>query len=136
MATLTAAMAAADAPAKALHEGVNSIEASYDLAASLSVGDVILLGKIPQGAHIVDGYLNLQCTGTAIAFTLGDGGDANRYIDTTSLSAQGVVRFSAAAMNDYSFTAGEVVKMTMTGAATSATATGNIKLVMQYAMDV
>lgn len=133
MATLTAGAAAAIAPAKAIHAGVNSVVGEYDLAASLSAGDVVQMVKVPAGARIVDGHLNINCTGSALTISVGDGSDVDRYIASQSASADGVIRFNTAAM-EYSYSAADTIDVTIS-AESSATATGSIKLTVQYMMD-
>ena len=61
-------------PAKRAHFGVNAIAVNYVLA-SASIGDVILLAKLPHGARIVDFWEQHTAADTlGISFGLKTGG--------------------------------------------------------------
>jgi len=134
MATLTANAAQAVAPTKAIHVGVNSVQGSYDLSASLSAGDVIRMVKVPAGAKVIGGHVNLNAgAANTLTVTVGDGNDPNRYLDSTSAPQTDVVQFAPATL-DYSYSAADTVDITIT-AVSGATATGSLKLTLLYQMD-
>ena len=58
-------------PAKKMNSGVNMIAVSYMWPAASSVGDVLLLAKIPHGARIVDFWEDHSTGATAQALSFG-----------------------------------------------------------------
>ena len=77
MATYTTTTYANNQP-KAVHVGVNNVSGSYLIALASSVGDTVLLAKLPQGAAITDSwiYASNGATGTGIQVGLQFGGAA------------------------------------------------------------
>jgi hypothetical protein len=57
----------------------------YSLTANASANDVFQMIKIPNGARVVDGYIALDSVG-AFTYTVGDGGDPDRFIAASSVS--------------------------------------------------
>lgn len=77
-------------PAKSVHVGLNNIQVAYTFTSAASVGDVVWLAKIPNGARVVDFIEDHSSPGTAVAFGLGvargaPGADFSLY--ASSLSA-------------------------------------------------
>lgn len=58
----------------------------YSLTANASANDVYQMIKVPNGAVIVNGWIAMDST-SAFTFTVGDGGSANRYVPSSSVSA-------------------------------------------------
>ena len=77
MATYTTTTYANNQP-KAVHVGVNNVSGIYLITAASSVGDTVLLAKLPQGAAIVDSWIQTSngATGTGIQVGLQFGGAA------------------------------------------------------------
>ena len=108
---------------------------------TVSAGDVIQMVKIPHGARIVDLYVAGSVPIDAGTITVGDGGSANRFITTTSISTGPVfIRMNngAGAGFQYSFSDDAVnqfdtIDITIATAA-SVTVTCSLQLVVKYAM--
>jgi hypothetical protein len=139
MATLKSNKAQAGEQPRQVHAGTNSIAFTYSVTANLSVGDVIQLAKIPDGA-IVD-YIKVWHTTGNIAFDIGDGGDTDRYIDSASIVTNSSVVADALAGRNYQIdvTDGaadqfDTIDMTIL-VVTTATAAGAISGVIQYHCD-
>lgn len=90
MATLKSTQADTGGVPRYVHAGVNGVVARYQLTATTSVGDVIQMVKIPNGAEIID----MTLTGSGGLVSVGDGGDTARYISTATASAGAVVRMT------------------------------------------
>jgi hypothetical protein len=97
--------------------------------------------KIPHGARIVDGWVKVVLPVDGAVITVGDGGSANRYVLSQSVStAVSLTRFNAPAGfgNQYSFSDDAVIQfdtidVTIVSAA-SVTVTCSIEVVVEYAM--
>lgn len=144
MATLTASAAQANVPAKMHEFGVIHRVVDYSIGATgnpnLSTGDVIQMVKVPQGAVIlsVTGIVD-KLSGGNYTFTIGDGNSAARYygsISTGSTSAiftAATTGFVASAIG-YSYSAEDTIDITV-GTATTATASGVIRLSVAYTLE-
>lgn len=66
MATYTASSAQTTAVPRQLAKGTWTCVFGYNNAATLSATDVILMGKIPHGATIVDGYVIQEAADTGL----------------------------------------------------------------------
>ena len=103
MATLTFTLFAASP--KAVHVGVNNIQAEYRAAGSLSVGDVLFVAKIPNGAIPVDMYEAHSSAAGALGIDMGlawganSGGGANLSA-YASAKAMGLNRYALVAPLD------------------------------------
>lgn len=132
MATLTASAAQANRSAKYIENGVVAAYATLSITAALSSGDVIQFVKVPQGAQVLDvTFFNLEGAGNNVTMVVGDGGDADRYV--TSTSATGVVRANATTF-PYSYSAEDTIDITI-GTVVSATATGSLGIAVFYILD-
>ena len=146
MATLVGSQAESGVQPRAIHAGVNSVYGDYDLAATLGVGDVIQLCKIPDGARIT-GY-TLQTTealGTSVELNLGTRTDPDLLVASATCAASQVIgpdsAFAAVggigSVLDRSDA--DTVKYTMievvAAAAAGATSTGNVAVTINYTLD-
>lgn len=86
MATLTSPDCSAGAQPGGLRVGVVAKSATYSINASLSLGDVIQMIKVPKDSQVV--YLMTRWTGRGVgSIRVGDGVSTNRYITDTAASA-------------------------------------------------
>lgn len=140
MATLKSNKITANAPARDLPSGVLAVVGTYVLSAALALNDVIQMVKVPQGATILNVILaatDLDTGGSpAIALTVGDGSDADRFITSSTVGqAGGIASLNAAAGAGYKYTATDTIDVTVaTGPATGATS-GTVTLTVLYTMD-
>lgn len=119
--------------------GDATVVAKYSLAAALAAADVIQMVKVPAGAIVYDVWVktpDLDTGGSpAITFTVGDGGDPDRYITSTAAgTAAALTRMNAptAAVATSAYTTDDTIDITIdTGPATGAT-TGDIYLMCRY----
>ena len=65
------------------------VTAHHSLTAAASTNDVFQMIKIPNGARIIDGYLNADATATAYIVSVGDGGDTARFVAAFSITTSG-----------------------------------------------
>lgn len=137
MATLTSAAAAATVQARTPVSGVTTKTASYTASAAVATADVIQMVKVPLGAIIVDVTLAVDDmdTGAALLVTVGDGGDADRFITSSNIGqAGGVARLNAAAGLGYTYVAEDTIDVTIaTGPAGGGT--GTVRLAVTYTLD-
>lgn len=144
MATLTASAAQANVSAKMHEFGVISRVVDYSLGATgnpnLSTGDVIQMVKVPKGAAILDVRLVVdQLSGGNYTFTIGDGNSAARYygsISSGSTSAIFTVATTGFVVSSvgYSYSAEDTIDITV-GTATTATASGVLRLTVSYTLE-
>lgn len=142
MATLTASAAQSTVPAKYRINGNVTAFGSYPLtgAASLSTGDVLQMVRVPNGAVILDVKVIVdQLSGGNYTFNVGDGNLASRFFtslssgSTSSIFCLNMVAGTAGGMG-YSYSAEDTVDITV-GTATTATASGVIRLAVTYTLD-
>ncbi len=144
MATLTAAAAQSQIPAKYRIGGVIRRTSDYSIGATanpnLSTGDVIQMLKVPNGATILDVSLVVDAlTGGNYTFNIGDGVTASRYftsLSSGSTSAMFIQTNAAANMAGvgYSYSAEDTIDI-VASTVTTATAAGVLRLVVSYTMD-
>lgn len=144
MATLTAVGAQSTVSAKYRINGPVTLIADYSLGATgnpnLSTGDVIQMMKVPRGANMLSVVLIVdQLSGGNYTFNIGDGLLATRYftsLSSGSTSAMFIGNNAAANMSGigYSYSADDTVNITV-GTATTATASGVLRLIVSYTMD-
>lgn len=140
MATLSATGTAAQSTAPAQAKlGANTKLFSYTTSASVSVGDVIHIGKIPMGATVTD--MKVSCSGppagTQIKVSVGDNADRDRYFDSQSLLPGMVYNINGVGHGHVysagSTTAAAVISLTLdTAASVSATMTFKVSVDYDY----
>lgn len=116
MATITATAASSIVAPRFVHSGVFSITGG-PFTVSASSGDVIQMLKVPNAFKVKNVLMHTAATsGTAaMAITVGDGDDPNRFI-SASVSAAVVTRIGAGnptANPFYTYTANDTVDITV-----------------------
>lgn len=135
MATLTSTKVSSTRPVKSVHAGAQSISVVYSLTASLSAGDVIQMVKIPSGAVVTDIITTVLMTAAnTTAANIGDGDSSARFLASTSMSNNGVVRATLGL--PYSYSQDDTIDISFT-VVTSATvaAAMSIAMTVTYKMD-
>lgn len=136
MATRTTNKTGSTNVAKMVHAGSQTISAVYALttaSTSLSAGDVIQMVKIPSGAVVTDVVMTfLGGAQNTVAGNLGDGDSSARFLASTSLSNNGVVRATLGL--PYSYSQDDTIDLSIT-VVTSATLVGSVALTVTYKMD-
>lgn len=121
--------------------GTATVRASFTITAALVVNDVIQLVKVPKGCFVLD--VKVQCpdldTGGSpvAAFTVGDGGDTDRYITaTTAGAAATLTRMNAltALATTSPYTADDTVDLLISTAPQTSVTTGTIVADVTYAL--
>ena len=84
MTTLNTPQSVASANPRQIHAGAVTRKFTYSVSASLSVGDVLELVKVPHGAIIEDVCIVRTGAGQFTG-TIGDGGDADRFRTSATL---------------------------------------------------
>ena len=115
-------------------------EAVYTLTAALAAADIVQMLPVAPGERVIDLHLVVEDLDTggspAIVLDVGDGDDADRYIDGTTVGqtggfaayASGVASDAAAIAINKLYTAADTIDVTVaTGPHTGAT-TGTIRL--------
>lgn len=135
MATYIADLAASGVQPRALHAGVQMAYATYTTASgTLSVGDVIQMLKIPDGAKIVGGFLKFNAiAGSTVAqINLGTRTDTDGLVVSATGNAAKVIAFTGDLMgNNQTVTDAASTRHTMVEAligGTSLTGTGTISI--------
>ena len=127
--------------AGAIHAGLNVRVGVHSLnGTSLSAGDVLQMVPVPHGATVVDTILQTKCD--KVAFTVGDGDDADRYIVTTTMSDSAAAQHAQTGVGHQYDISDDVaddlrydtVDVTV-GTVTSATSGGSVILTVLYHME-
>lgn len=87
MATFTASAAQSTAPAQYIINGTVSRVVKYTHPVALSVGDVIQMVRVPNGAVIESLGYGCSASAGAITVNVGDGNDTSAYAASVVLSA-------------------------------------------------
>jgi hypothetical protein len=119
--------------------GLIAVKASYSVPATgdgSAANDVIQMVKVPAGASIIDLWLSSTDIDTdaspAVILHVGDGGDADRYIASSTVGqAGGVARLSAIAGVNYTYTADDTIDVTI-GTVAATKAAGTLVLTVLY----
>lgn len=119
MATYTSDKAGSTIPARMVHAGVVAEVASYNSTATLSVGDVIQMVKVQQGARLV-GY-QLSQLDEGVLVTLGDDIDVDRYSLSASVGGTAVLDQLRPAGVDYEYSADNTIDVVYRGQQTATT---------------
>ena len=90
MATFTASAAQANVPAIYRENGTVSRTVQHVPAASASVGDVIQMVRIPQGAVVNFVAVSVSFSAGVVTANIGDGNDTSAYGAAVVLSGAGV----------------------------------------------
>lgn len=90
MATFTASAAQSNVPAQYTVNRVVSRVISYTHPLALSVGDVIQMCKVPNGANVLVVQFACSASAGAITVNVGDGNDTSAYAASSVLSGSAV----------------------------------------------
>lgn len=115
-----------------INTSVLSMTCEYE-ATALAANDVIDLFRLPKGAVIKDIILDFDALGTGTSMDVGDGADADRFIDGATTTAAGTARLGVIDGRNYRVGTNDgddVITATMLGAA----GTGTIKATVFYAI--
>jgi len=146
MATITAAAAQSNIPAKFRINGVITQMQTFTLpggvpaAGGFSTGDVVQMVKIPKGAVVLDMNLFVdKLSGGNYTIGIGDSVLATRYATSLSTgSTSALFTMASAGMSpnglDYSYSADDTVNITIQTATTS-TLSGVFRLSVSYTLD-
>lgn len=138
-------------PPRYIEEGMVVRAATFNFGApyasiSATAGAIIQMVPIPKGAQVHDLVLQWDALGGGVyTVTVGDTGNASRYIGSTSVTSSAVTRMgmnlSGAVLTSlqnggmgYSYSADTTINITI-GTATNATATGAVRVSVYYSMD-
>lgn len=141
MATLTADKVASTVQPRTVHGAtVTQVTSTFALSAALAAADVIELVKVPKGAVILDvvlGVDDLDSGATpAITLTVGDGDDTDRYIESSTVGqAGGVARLDNEVGVGHAYTAEDTIDVTVGTAPATGATTGDVRLVVTYALE-
>lgn len=121
------------------HIGVTAAQATYAIPATgdgTAANDIIQMVEVPNGATILDLWVSstdIDTDGTpAVVFSVGDGGDVDRFVlDSTIGQAGGVARLNNPAGCGYSYTADDTIDIKIVTVA-DVKAAGTIVLTVFY----
>ncbi len=128
-----------------VHAGTITVKNTYSLTASLSAGDVLQLVKIPHGA-IIEDIVFVNTVPGDYHVTIGDGGDADRFFTSATMTADAGVLYMQDYLNaaegvgyqynlsDDAAVQYDTIDMTV-GTVTTGTAAGAITLLVRYHCD-
>ena len=137
MATLVASKVSAGVQPKGLRVGLCAVTSVYSIAASLSVGDVIQMIKVPANATPV--FMSVSAAGSgAGSVNVGDANDTDRFIQNAGISASAApVYINNAAYVPYTYSVDDTIDLTVSASASfSPGASGSITLVAIFSMNV
>lgn len=109
------------------HGKVRVFSDTYE-ASSLAAGSDITIARLPKNSAVVDIALYHDALGASSTLSVGDSGDADRYVLAGSTSSAGVLRMDAVDGCGYENTAQTDLLITTAGA----TISGTIKIVVKY----
>jgi hypothetical protein len=137
--TFTSSKVASTVQEREFHGGVNSISATYTITGAFVINDVVQMVKVPFGARILYCKVTVPAldSSTGVVWSLGDGGDDDRYITgaTTGRSGAAGVSVINTATSEYTYTADDTIDFKVTTAATgTAATTGDITVDVLYTM--
>lgn len=101
---------------------------TYEASSLASGSDISLGATLKAGQVLVDAFIIHDALGASSTLTLGDAGDADRFITAGSSASAGRLNLNAADGTGYEFTADTQLVVTTGGA----TISGTIKLVVIY----
>lgn len=139
MATYDSPAVAAGVPPRAIHAGVTQASASFALTAALALNDVVRMVKVPRGATVLDVVLattDLDTGSPAIVLDVGDGDDADRFVDGATIGqGGGVARMNNPAGARHAYAADDTVDVLVATAPGTGATSGTITLSVLYTME-
>ena len=132
MATITATKAQTGVQPKGLRVGLVAVATTYSLAASLSVGDVIQMIKVPANATPV--YVAVSSGSGACVVGVGDGISVSRYINILSDSVATLLTPINQAFVPYTYSTDDTIDITVSLVSTGV-ATGGFNMIAIFSMD-
>jgi hypothetical protein len=118
-----------------LHEGNYTVQFKYELnGKTLSASDYIIMGYIPQGVTVIDGYI-WGTTGDLATYKVGTVASISALSTTISMTAGGITRFSGFVPRQFSVSAdaeGNLSKIAIAvkTVACTATITGSLNMIL------
>ena len=118
-----------------VHAGNFSIQLKYELnGATLSASDMIVMGYIPQGVTVIDGYI-WGTTADLATYKVGTFASISALSTTISMTAGGITRFSGFTPRQFSVSAdaeGNLSKIAIVvkTVACTATITGSLNMIL------
>ena len=106
---------------------------NYTINAKAS-GSIINVAKLPKGAVFLTALVVTDGLGSGVTLTLGDSGDADRYLAATSAASAGAIECQAIAGIGYQMTDDTTIYLT-TGGATTASSNKSIKMFILYSLE-
>jgi len=133
MATLTSPDCSAGVQPSGLRVGIVGKSAEYSINASLSLGDVIQMIKVPQNSQVT--YLMVKWLGRGVgSIIVGDGVSTNRYITETAASA-GIapLTINNTAFQPYIYSTDDTIDVTVSQSVTFSS--GSVVMIAHITMD-
>jgi len=118
-----------------LHEGNYTVQFKYELnGKTLSASDYIIMGYIPQGVTVIDGYI-WGTTADVATYKVGTVASISALSTTISMTAGGITRFSGFVPRQFSVSAdaeGNLSKIAIAvkTVACTATITGSLNMIL------
>lgn len=138
MATFTATAAQANQPAiMAVNRTITRVVEYTHQATSLSIGDVIQMVRVPNGAIVTDVRVAASMSAGVNIVNIGDGNDTSAYGAAVNLSGAGVVAalYSVPIRGvGRSYSAEDTIDITVVAGASAGPSSAQLKLVVSYTM--
>ena len=133
MATLTSPDISAGVQPRSLRVGVVSKTSEYSINASLSLGDVIQMIKVPANSRVT--YLFVNWLGRGVgSISVGDGVSATRYITDSAVSAGAApLTINNAAFQPYTYSTDDTIDVTVSQSVTFSS--GSVVMIAHVTMD-
>lgn len=134
MATRTASAAQASVMPRGLRVGNVAVTSTYSVGQhnSLSIGDVIQMIKVPQGATVT--WINFGSTYVDCTWTLGDGVDDDRYKTIGTLTAAQGMQVNTRVLPAYTYSTDDTIDV-FVSLVSITTLTGGFYVNVIYTLD-
>lgn len=138
MATFTASAAQANVPAiMSVNRVITRVVDYTHQATSLSIGDVIQMVKVPNGAIVTDVRIAASFSAGVNLVNIGDGNDTSAYGASVNLSGAGVVAalYSVPIRGlGRSYSAEDTIDVTVIAGASAGPSSAQFRLMVSYTM--
>lgn len=138
MATRIGAKTTAGAPTKGLRVGSHQVVSTWSIgvvsnASILSAGDVIQMVKVPKGATVT--YVAVSGGAGTCIYTVGDGGNDDRYMSIVSGSASQLLLGINTVYVPYTYSIDDTIDIAISTVSTSSTTAGGFNMIVHYTLD-
>lgn len=101
---------------------ITSVTGEFTVSSNLTTNDIIEMVKIPAGATVLEVIFSSSASvGSTGNLAVGDGGDTDRFITSSAVTAAALLRLNAHTGHGYRYTADDTIDVLAASIATPAT---------------